>query len=203
MKPFLTPRWLLPIGGLITGLVVIILVAPAVLPHTFAGTVIQSPQTAYDFSLPSTTGQDLKLSDLRGKAVLLFFGYMTCPDVCPATLGELRLMLDALGGRASQTQVVMVTVDPERDSLDKLKRHLSIFNESMIGLSGDLTKTEQIATRYGVYFKKRILDADGRYLVDHTATVMLIDPKGYLRVIYPFGTPGKAFADDVAYILTH
>jgi protein SCO1/2 len=172
---------------------------PALLPHQFGGTVIDAPQPAYDFSLPSTQGRPLALSELRGKVVLLFFGYTTCPDVCPATLANLNLALQSLGESANRVQVVMVTVDPERDTPERLQAYLDHFDpQHMLGLSGDLATTSQIAGKYGIYFQKRLTDSGG-YLVDHTAYVQLIDAAGLRREVFSFGTPPAAIAADVGY----
>ena len=102
-------RWTLPVLGLVIGLVAVIVLWNAVRPHTFAGTVMQSPQPAYDFTLTGPGSQPVRLSDLRGSVVLLFFGYTACPDVCPTTLYEMRDMLDALDRRADKTRVVFVS----------------------------------------------------------------------------------------------
>jgi protein SCO1/2 len=202
MRSFLTPRWILPIVGLIVGIAAVILLWNAVRPHTFAGTLMQSPQPALDFTLTGPDGE-MSLSSLRGKQVILFFGYSSCPDICPAALSVLRRAVNQLGKKAEQVQVVMVTVDPARDTPEILNRYVRQFNPAFIGLSGDLEKTTQIASQYGVFFEKRPGADAEHYTVDHTATLLLIDAKGYLRVVYPTQTDSDALASDIAYLLTH
>lgn len=205
MLNFLRSRWTLPVAGLVIGLAAVIILWDLVRPHTFAGTVMQSPQPAYSFTLTGPGDQPVSLEDLRGKVVLLFFGYTSCPDVCPTTLYEMRAMLDALGNRAAQAQVVFVSVDPEKDTPQRMQAYLANIDskERLLGLTGDLDTLNEIAAQYGVFFQKRIISETGTYLIDHTATVLLVDGEGYLRVVYPYGTSGEAIAADVRYILKH
>lgn len=205
MLNFLRSRWTLPVAGLVIGLAAVIILWDLVRPHTFAGTVMQSPQPAYSFTLTGPGDQPVSLEDLRGKVVLLFFGYTSCPDVCPTTLYEMRAMLDALGNRAAQAQVVFVSVDPEKDTPQRMQAYLANIDskERLLGLTGDLDTLNEIAAQYGIFFQKRIISETGAYLIDHTATVLLVDGEGYLRVVYPYGTSGEAIAADVRYILKH
>lgn len=205
MLNILRSRWTLPVAGLVIGLAAVIILWDLVRPHTFAGTVMQSPQPAYSFTLTGPGNQPVSLEDLRGKVVLLFFGYTSCPDVCPTTLYEMRAMLDALGNRAAQAQVVFVSVDPEKDTPQRMQAYLANIDseERFLGLTGDLDTLNEIAAQYGIFFQKRIISETGAYLIDHTATVLLVDGEGYLRVVYPYGTPGEAIAADVRYILKH
>ncbi|RME07722.1 MAG: SCO family protein [Anaerolineae bacterium] len=187
--------------GLLAGLVLILaLLFPRLKPHTFAGTVLQSPEAAPDFTLQSAQGT-VSLHDFRGKVVLLYFGYTFCPDVCPTTLAELKTALDVLGRQADSVQVIMISVDPERDTPEVLQRYMEHFHPDFIGVTGELDKIKEIATLYGVYFEKAEGDSEKDYLVNHTATVMAIDPEGYLKLIFPYGTSGEAIAADVAYML--
>lgn len=205
MLNILRSRWTLPVAGLVIGLAAVIILWDLVRPHTFAGTVMQSPQPAYSFTLTGPGNQPVSLEDLRGKVVLLFFGYTSCPDVCPTTLYEMRAMLDALGNRAAQAQVVFVSVDPEKDTPQRMQAYLANIDseERFLGLTGDLDTLNEIAAQYGIFFQKRIISETGAYLIDHTATVLLVDGEGYLRVVYPYGTPGEAIAADIRYILKH
>ena len=215
-KPsLLDTRWFWPLAGLLIGLAAVLVMAlvilPALAPHAFAGTLLQSPEPAYDFSLQGPQG-GVRLSQFRGKVVLLFFGYGQCPDVCPATLVTMSHVINRLGERAGQVQAVWVSVDPERDTPASMQRLLSHYNPAILGITSvppDLELMETIAGAYGVFFQKRDVDRpcdEGPgmcYLVDHTATTMLIDPQGYLRVVYPFGTTADEISADVEYILTH
>ena len=175
----------------------------ALKPYAFHGAVLQSPQPAHDFTLPNHYGQETSLSDYEGKVVLLYFGYAACPDVCPATLSEIKEATDILGPRADDVQTMMITVDPERDTPEVVAEFLAHFHPSFLGLIGTPDEVAQIATYYGVYFEKQESTSALGYLVDHTATVMLVDQDGFLRLIFPYGTEGNAIAEDVTYILDH
>jgi protein SCO1 len=171
-------------------------------PYAFHGMILQSPTKATDFTLPGGNGQPVSLSDFRGKVVLLYFGYTTCPDVCPTTLAEIHQSLVALGKKADDVQVLMVTVDPERDTPEVMAEYVNHFDSSFIGLVGTPEQTAQIATYYGVYYEKVEGDSALGYLVNHTANVMAIDKDGYSRVIFPFGTKAQDMAADVEYLLS-
>jgi protein SCO1/2 len=104
-------------------------------PHAFHGTVIQSPDPAFNFTLSGANG-DVSLSDYRGKLVLIYFGYTFCPDICPATLANAAQALRELGPQAEEVQVIMISLDPERDTPEKLARYMAHFHPSFIGVTG-------------------------------------------------------------------
>ncbi len=193
--------WLFAIG-VVVGFGLIIWLGMAWLrPYTFHGTVMQSPNAAPEFTLMSNTGQRVRLSDFRGRLVLLYFGYTFCPDVCPATLAEIAKAMEILGEEADRVQVIMITVDPERDSPEKLGEYVAHFDSRFLGATGTLEEIAQVATLYGIFFEKNEGTEATGYLVDHTATQMVIDQEGYLKLVFPFGTPGEDIAADLAYIL--
>ena len=170
-------------------------------PYAFHGMVLQSPQRATNFTLTSHMGQPASLSDFKGQVVLLYFGYTTCPDVCPTTLAELKEARQLLGKRSDEVQVLMVTVDPERDTVPVLADYVTHFDPSFIGLTGTPEEIAEVATYYGVFYEQQESESALGYLVDHTATVMVIDRDGYLRVIYPYGTSAEDMAADLDYML--
>lgn len=173
----------------------------ALRPYTFHGLLLQSPDPAPNFVMTSHRGDPVALSDFRGKVVMLFFGYTNCPDVCPATLATLRQARLALGDQAADVQMLMVSVDPQRDTPDKMTSYLAHFDSSFIGLIGAPEQVSQLATSYGVFFAPRPVDSALGYVVDHTATVMVIDRQGYLRLVFPLGVPADDIAADVSYLL--
>ncbi len=167
-------------------------------PPPLHGVVIQSPRAADDFTLIASTGEPVSLSDLRGKVVLLFFGYTYCPDICPTTLNDLALMAEELGARRMrEVQVVFVSVDPERDTPEQLATYLRYFHPSFLGMTGDLADLQRIATQFGIFFEKH---ADTG-LVDHSSAITVLDRKGFVRLVIPHGTSGKEMAADIAYLL--
>lgn len=166
--------------------------------ESFRGTLYDPPLPAPEFELTQGNGSSFRLSEMRGKVVLLFFGYTSCPDVCPTTLSEMKRVVSELGADAERVQVVFVTVDPERDTPEKLKEYVSIFNPAFFGLSGSMAELESVWGGYGVYREEEELpnSATG-YLVNHTARVYLIDQDGNLRLSYSYGTPTDDFVHDL------
>ncbi|NTV36476.1 MAG: SCO family protein [Anaerolineaceae bacterium] len=199
----LQKRWLLPAAGLLIGLIIIAVLFIWLKPHTFGGTLLQSPQAAYDFSLKGPENKEVRLSDYQGKVVLLFFGFTYCPDVCPTTMANLRKVIDLLGTDGKQVQVVLITVDPARDTPERLKSYAEQFNPTFIGLTGEPDEIMETASAYGVSFEILPNMDPHMYFMSHTSTVMLIDPEGKLRVVYPYGVDKQILTDDIRYILSH
>ena len=165
---------------------------------TFRGTLYDPALPAPEISLERDNGSDFRLSELRGNVVLLFFGYTSCPDVCPTTLSELRKVNEQLGSAAAQIRVVYVTVDPDRDTPDKVQKYVSIFNPSFIGLSGSLEDLQPVWRDYGVYREvEQVSSSAAGYLVNHTARVYVIDREGNLRLSYSYGTPTEDIVHDL------
>jgi protein SCO1 len=171
-------------------------------PYAFHGMILQSPMQATDFTLTGQNGQPVSLRDFQGKVVLLYFGYTTCPDVCPATLAILHQAHVALGKQADDVQVLMVTVDPERDTQEVMADYTSHFDSSFIGLTGTPEQIAEVATYYGIYYEKVEGNSAVGYLVNHTANVMAIDKEGYLRVVFPFGATVEDVTADLKYLLS-
>ena len=166
--------------------------------ETFRGTLYDPALPAPEFELTQGNGSNFRLSEKRGNVVLLFFGYTSCPDVCPTTLSEMKRVMADLGADAERVQVVFVTVDPQRDTAQKLKEYVSIFNPTFIGLSGSMEELEKVWSDFGVYREEEELpnSATG-YLVNHTARVYLIDRDGNLRLSYSYGTATDDFVHDL------
>ena len=193
--------WIFVIG-LVVGFALIALIAlPRLRPYTFQGTVLQSPQPAPDFELAASHGQKVGLKDFDGKLVILYFGYTFCPDVCPATLSELRGALEILAKDATDVQVIMVSVDPERDTPELLAEYMTHFHPSFLGVTGTPKEIAQVAALYGIFFEAHEGTAATGYLVDHTASMMVIDQDGYLKLVFPFGTPAENIAEDLSHLL--
>ena len=169
-------------------------------PHTFHGTVIQSPDPSYNFTLKSADG-DVTLSDFRGKLVLLYFGYTFCPDICPGTLANVAQALREMGTKADDVQLIMVSLDPDRDTPEKLKEYMGHFYPSFIGITGEKEKIDEITSLYGVFYQKKDGSEATGYLIDHTATLMVLDREGYLKLVFPFGVTSEEIADDLKYML--
>ena len=188
--------------GLILVAGIVLLIWITIRPYGFHGMVLQSPMKAIDFTLAGQNGQSVSLRDFQGKVVLLYFGYTTCPDVCPTTLADLHQARAALGKQADEVQVLMVTVDPERDTQQVMADYMGHFDSSFIGLTGTTEQITEVATYYGIYYEKQEGNSALGYLMNHTATVMAIDKDGYLRVVFPFGTAAKDITADLDYLLS-
>lgn len=172
-------------------------------PDGFRGTTYGEPYpVAQEFELTRENGSRFRLSETRGQAVLLFFGYTSCPDVCPTTLAELKQSLEKLGEQqAKQVQVLFVTVDPERDTPARVQEYVDHFNPSFIGLSGTESELAQVWHDYGVF--REIVDGTSAagYIVNHTARVTLIDQDGNMRVSFAFETPVEDIVHDLRLLL--
>jgi protein SCO1 len=170
-------------------------------PHTFHGTVIQSPNPSFNFKLTGANG-DVSLSDYRGKLVLIYFGYTFCPDICPATLANIGQALRKLGDdKASEIQTIMISLDPERDTPEKLAGYVAHFHPSFIGITGTNEQLAEVTSLYGIFYEKHEGGTAEKYLIDHTATLLVIDREGYLKLVFPFGVTVDEIADDLKYML--
>jgi len=171
-------------------------------PDAFRGTTYAEPYpVAPEIQLIRAGGTNFRLSEMRGKIVALFFGYTSCPDVCPTTMAELKQALDKVGARADQVQVLFVSVDPQRDTPEKVQEYVNHFNSDFIGLSGPEPDLAKVWSEYGVF--RQIVDGTSAagYIVDHTARVTLIDQQGNLRVSFPFDTPVEDVVHDLNLLL--
>lgn len=144
------------------------------------------------FSLTSHDGEKLRLDSYRDKIVLIAWGYTNCPDICPLTLGMLKNVMEELGDQAEEVQVLYITVDPERDTVERLKSYVPYFNKSFIGLTGTSEQIDDLAVKYGVTIVKHPPvygrgrdDTWDRYLMTHTNTIYLVDKNGRLYLTYP------------------
>jgi protein SCO1/2 len=169
--------------------------------YQFHGSPYVSPQPAPEFVIASTQGSEFRLSEEKGRPVLLFFGYTYCPDVCPTTLADVRWVFNELGERSDEVSLVMITVDPERDSLIQLKQYLTIFNPGFIGARAEGEELETLKSAYGVYAGREPSENPDDYLVTHTARVFVIDKDGFLITNYSFGTPKEEILQDLEYLL--
>lgn len=178
-----------------------LLIRPFFGPTEWHGMVIQSTQPVTNFTLTGPGEQPVSLIDYRGKVVMLYFGYTFCPDVCPATMVELRDAMEVLGDRSDEVQVIMITLDPERDSAEVLEKYLAHFDESFIGLTGSPDDLIAVTAPMGIFYERHEGSAASGYLIDHTATVAVLDKEGKLRLIYPFGITGEEMAADLKYLV--
>jgi protein SCO1/2 len=165
----------------------------------FKSTDITGAEYGKTLELTDHTGKPRRLEDFRGKAVVLFFGFTHCPDVCPTTLVDIANELKKLGPEAERVQVLMVTVDPERDTPQVLAKYMTAFDPRFLGLYGDLPATQRAAKEFKVYFEKR--KAGNSYSVDHSGQSYVIDPQGRLRLLVRHDRIAADLADDLKAVL--
>jgi protein SCO1/2 len=172
-------------------------------PYQFRGTEYIDPSTAPDFELTRADGSPLRLSDLRPKVVLLFFGFTSCPDVCPTTLADGKRILEGLGQDVDRAAFLFVTVDPDRDTPEVMGRYAARFHPAIVGLSGQADDLAAVWRDYGIFVEKQPLgQSAAAYTVTHTARIFLIDQEGRLRLSYSFGTPYEDILSDLVHVLS-
>jgi protein SCO1/2 len=162
--------------------------------------VFEPPRQAPDFNLPSSTGNNFALSQMRGKLVVLGFGFSHCPDICPMTLAKLAQVYRDLEDQAQQVQVVYVTVDPERDSVERLHQYMQHFDARFIGVTGPAEALAEVRNAYGIIAAKEV-HKDGGYQVHHSSYLYLIDRQGLLRALVPFGKSAEDITHDLRILL--
>lgn len=161
--------------------------------------VFNPPREAPDFAIRGSDGAALTLSHYRGKVVVLGFGYTHCPNVCPATLTVLALAHRKLGALGAQVQVIYLTVDPERDSAERLKQYLAAFDPTFVGGTGSAAQMAAVRLSYGVTAEKVGTGSD--YAISHSSFVYLITREGKLRALMPFGHKADDYVHDISMLL--
>lgn len=158
-------------------------------PPAFQGTDISAVQWGRGFDLTDHTGRRRTLADFKGKVVLLFFGFTNCPDACPTALAEMAQVVKQVG--ADRVQGLFVTVDPERDTPEKLAGYVPAFHPSFLGLRGSPEQTAQVAKEFKIYFQAQKADkgshsghgaGQGSYMVYHSTGIYVFDKEGRVRL---------------------
>jgi protein SCO1/2 len=167
----------------------------------FVSTDLSAVEWGKDFSLTDHKGQVRRLADFRGKAVVLFFGYTQCPDVCPTTLVTMRDALALLGEDAQRVQVLFVTLDPARDTPQLLAQYLPSFHPSFLGLLGDDNAIAALAKDFKVFYVKQPGSTPGSYSIDHSTSSYAYDPQGRLRLLLRHGEAPANIAADLKLLL--
>ena len=167
----------------------------------FIGTDVTGAKMGSDFSLPDHNGKVRSLADFRGKVVALLFGYTHCPDACPTTMADLAKALRLLDTRGKDVQVLFITLDPERDSAEVLKKYVPSFNPDFLGLRGDAEATKKTAQDFKIFSSKQESTSKGGYTLDHSAGVYVFDRDGNLRLFLSHGQSAKDIAHDIGLLL--
>jgi protein SCO1/2 len=167
---------------------------------TLKAGVLSPVLPAPEINLTGTDGRPLNLARVRGKVILLAFGYSSCGDVCPITLATLAGARRKLGAAAADVQVVYITVDPERDDAARMKEYLAAFDPTFVGGVGTAAQTDQAQHSYGVHSSKHP-GANGSYTVGHSSSVFMIDRAGGLRAVMPYSRSSDDFVHDLRILL--
>jgi protein SCO1/2 len=168
-------------------------------PDLKAG-VFDPPRAAPEFTLQGSNGKALKLSDFRGKVVILGFGFTSCPDVCPTTLGVLGQAHKRLGAQGQDVQVLYITVDPERDTPERMHAYLQAFDASFIGGTGAADQLAAVRKEYGIQANRKQYGEN--YTFGHSSFIYLIDRKGLLRALMPYGHSPDDYVHDAKLLLS-
>lgn len=170
-------------------------------PPKFNATDISGVDWGKDFSLADPQGNKRGIADYKGKAVVLFFGYTQCPDVCPTTLATMRDAMKLLGADAARVQVLFVTLDPTRDTPQLLAQYVPWFEPSFLGLWGDEATIAATAREFKVFYTKQPGKEPGSYSLDHSAGSYAFDPQGRLRLTIRHGEAPERIAADLKQLL--
>lgn len=167
----------------------------------FRNTDVTGTAIETGFVLEDAAGQPRKLADFHGKAVIVFFGYTSCPDICPTALAKYAALLQAPGLGAERVQVLFVTLDPERDTPARLAEYVPWFHPSFIGLTGDPRAITEVARQWRVTAIRREVAGSMGYVLDHTAGAYVLGPDGRLRLYLAEAASPEAIAADLRRLL--
>ena len=157
---------------------------------------------AKDFALTDFSGKPRTLADFKGKAVVMFFGFTQCPDVCPTTMTQMAQVKRLLGPDGDKLQVLFVSIDPERDTPEVLKAYMGSFDPSFLGLyAASPDALAALAKDYKIYYKKVDGKTPTSYSMDHSAQSYIYDPQGRLRLYSRYGSAPQAVAEDIKLLL--
>lgn len=170
-------------------------------PQKFISTDLSMVDWGKDFALTDHNGQPRRLADFKGKAVILFFGYTQCPDVCPTTMSIMRETMTLLGDDAKRVQMLFATVDPARDTQQLLAQYVPAFHPSFLGLYADEKTIAAVAKDFKVFYAKQPGSTPDTYSVDHSTGSYVFDPQGKLRLLLRHGEVPANIAADLKLLL--
>jgi protein SCO1/2 len=186
----------LGVGGLLTACEPRSGAAPST---AFKGIDITGAAYGRQLALTDMTGQPRTLADYRGQVLMLYFGFVQCPDVCPTALARASEVMRQLGPDAAQVQLLFVTVDPERDTPALLRDYMAAFDPAFMALTGDAAAIQAAASEFRVYFKK--IPTGSSYTMDHTALTYLLDRNGHIRVALRHEQTAADYTADIQKLL--
>lgn len=174
-------------------------------PAKFNSMDVTNAPWGQHYELPNLDGKTTTPADFKGKIVAVYFGFLYCPDACPTHLTKMNEVKRLLGAQGSEVQTVFITVDPERDTPEKLKPYLASFDPSIVGLRGDLAQTEAAAKEFRVFYRKVDTKDSAKdpmaYTIDHTLFTYVYDKQGRLRLVVPHDLSADKIASDIKNLL--
>jgi protein SCO1/2 len=190
------------LSRIVGALLLVVVAAVDAAEQGFKSGVFDPPRAAPDFTLAGSDHAPLTLSAFRGKVVAVVFGFSYCQKVCPTNMAALSRVATELGAAARDFQVVFVTVDPERDSPDRLAEYLAFFDPSFRGATGTEEELGKVRAAWGITAERELsTDQQLKYQVHHSSSVFLVDRAGQLRLLVPFGQPPEAIVHDIRLLL--
>lgn len=168
---------------------------------TFIGSDISGTKLGREMIMQDGSGQTRSLDDYKGKLALVFFGFTQCPDVCPTAMAELAQTMDLLGEDAKDVQVLMISVDPERDTPEVLSAYVKAFNPAFTGLSGTSEQLSQTAKSFKAFYAKSPGASPDQYSMDHPSSFYLLDKDGEARVLIAGNASAQDIASDIRQLL--
>lgn len=171
----------------------------------FFGEVVKPARPAPELVAVNWDGKPFRLSELRGKVAIVFFGYTFCPDVCPFALAKMKKLYADLGERAEDVKVVFVSVDPQRDTVAKLARYVPNFDRRFYGLRLEPAAVEEVSESFAVTVQygqpEEGPETESFYYVDHTGSFFVIDREGQLRLTFPPNATADQMRPDIEKLL--
>lgn len=170
-------------------------------PAAFRNTDLTGATFGRQLALTDHHGHLRTLADFRGKVVVLFFGYTTCPDICPGTLARLAAVMQTLGNDAGRVQVLFVSLDPERDSAERLKTFVPWFHPAFLGLRGDAGQIKTVTEEFRIFSARKDVEGPLGYVLDHSSGAYVFDPAGRLRLYVKDSASVEDIAADLRLLL--
>lgn len=170
-------------------------------PVAFHNTDLTGATFGRQLALPDHFGQARSLPDFAGKAIVVFFGYASCPDVCPTMLAKLAEVMKTLGDDAPRVQVLFITIDPERDSAERLKEFVPWFYPTFLGLRGSAEQTRAATEEFRTFAAKKQISGEMGYVIDHSTGAYIFDPAGRLRLYVKDTSSVAEIAADIRLLL--
>ena len=167
----------------------------------FQGTDITGTDIGNDLNMVDTQGKPRVLADFKGKVTVFFFGFTQCPDVCPTAMAQLAQTLELLGDQAGKVQVVLISVDPERDTREILQQYVQTFNPTFMGLTGSADQLASTARSFKAYYAKVPASQPGQYTMDHAASFYVFDTDAKARVLISGSASPETIAADLKQLL--